>query len=185
MKTLLILNLLMAETLLVLATMQVWLSLALVLLLLTLIPHMILHFILKDIVHYPKASTNLLSINKFCRDNKCFFILTDSYFCVKDNKTGNVFLQGLSENGLYPLHFHHSSTNKLKDFTAFLGVKTTDLVWHNRLGHPSESFFFIFTVINNFLFLLSSINLVFATPVNSGNTNSFPFPILQEFLLLF
>jgi Golgi nucleoside diphosphatase len=37
-------------------------------------------FHLKEIVHCPKASTNLLSINKFCRDNKCFFILTNSYF---------------------------------------------------------------------------------------------------------
>jgi hypothetical protein len=30
-------------------------------------------FHLKDIAHCPKASANLLSINKFCRDNKCFF----------------------------------------------------------------------------------------------------------------
>jgi hypothetical protein len=98
-------------------------------------------FHLKDIVHCPKASANLVSINKFCRDNKCFFILTDSYFCVKDNKTGTTLLQGPSENGLYPLHFHHPSANKMKAFTAFLGVKTTDMVWHHRLGHPSASVF--------------------------------------------
>jgi hypothetical protein len=98
-------------------------------------------FHLKDIAHCPKALANLLSINKFCRDNKCFFILTDSYFCIKDNKTGTILLQGPSENGLYPLHFHHSTTNKSKDFTAFLGVKTTDMVWHHRLGHPSKSVF--------------------------------------------
>jgi hypothetical protein len=105
-------------------------------------PHSLpaLQFHLKDIVHCPEASTNLLSINKFCRNNKCFFILIDSYFFVKDNKTGSILLQGPSENGLYPLHFHHASANK-KDFTAFLGVKTTDMVWHHQLGHPSESVF--------------------------------------------
>lgn len=57
---------------------------------------------------------------------------------MKDKKTGSILLQGSSENGLYPLHFHHASTNKKKDFTAFLGVKTIDMVWHHRLGHPSK-----------------------------------------------
>ena len=60
---------------------------------------------------------------------------------MKDNKTGSILLQGTSENGLHPLHFHQLSTNKLKDFTAFLGVKTSDMIWHHRLGHPSESIF--------------------------------------------
>jgi hypothetical protein len=60
---------------------------------------------------------------------------------VKDNKIGSILLQGPSENGLYPLHFHQLSTNKLKGFTAFLGVKASDMAWHHRLGHPSELVF--------------------------------------------
>jgi hypothetical protein len=60
-------------------------------------------FKLKDILHYPTASTNLLSIQKFCKDNACFFILIDSHFYVKDNQTWVILLEGRSENGLYPL----------------------------------------------------------------------------------
>lgn len=46
-------------------------------------------FHLKDIARCPDALTNLLSTNKFCRDNKCFFILTNSYFFVKDTTTSS------------------------------------------------------------------------------------------------
>jgi hypothetical protein len=96
-------------------------------------------FLLKDILHCPNALANLLSINKFCIDNNCWFALTGSNFFVKDNLIGAVLLQGPSENGLYPIPLHHTSLNKWKGFTAYLGVKTTDTVWHQRLGHPSLS----------------------------------------------
>ena len=37
---------------------------------------------LKNIIHCPKAAVNLLSINRFCIDNGCYFILTGSnFFC--------------------------------------------------------------------------------------------------------
>jgi hypothetical protein len=35
----------------------------------------------------PQAIANLLSINQFCKDNDCFFILTGSHFFIKDNQT--------------------------------------------------------------------------------------------------
>jgi hypothetical protein len=96
---------------------------------------------LKDILHCLSASANLLSINKFCKDNHCWFALTDTHFIVNDNLTGTVLLQRPSENGPYPIPLHRNSMNKLKGFAAFLGVKTTDMVWHQRLGHPSASVF--------------------------------------------
>jgi hypothetical protein len=90
-------------------------------------------FLLKDILHCPNVSANLLSINKFSLDNNCWFALTSSSFTVKDNLTGSVLLQGPSENGLYPIPLHQKSLNKWKGFVAYAGVKTTDLVWHQRL----------------------------------------------------
>jgi hypothetical protein len=96
------------------------------------------HLVLKDILHCPNASANLLSINKFCIDNNCWFALTGSNFTVNDNLTGRVLLQGPSENGLYPIPLHQKSLNKWKGFAAYVGVKTTNLVWHQRLGHPSS-----------------------------------------------
>jgi len=92
-------------------------------------------------LHCPSASTNLLSINKFCKDNKCWFALTDVDFTVNDNLTGIVLLHGPSENELYPIKLHPHSFNKRSGFTALLGVKANDMIWHQRLGHPSTSIF--------------------------------------------
>jgi hypothetical protein len=58
------------------------------------------NFLLSHILHCPSASANLLSINKFCKDNKCWFALTDVDFTVKDNLTRMVLLYRPSENGL-------------------------------------------------------------------------------------
>jgi hypothetical protein len=37
---------------------------------------------LNDILHCPDVATNLLSINKFCCDTDCQFILTTTYFLI-------------------------------------------------------------------------------------------------------
>jgi hypothetical protein len=94
-------------------------------------------FHLKNILHCPQAATNLLSIQKFCQDNSCYFILTASHYFVKDIKTHAILLEGRSENGLYPLRLRNSSFKNNYVFTAFLGLKTTAAVWHSRLGHSS------------------------------------------------
>jgi hypothetical protein len=99
------------------------------------------NFPLKNILHCPSASANLLSINKFCKDNKCWFALTDVDFTVKDNLTRTMLLHDPTENGLYPIKLNPSSLNKRSGFIALLGVKTNDMVWHQRLGHSSTSVF--------------------------------------------
>jgi hypothetical protein len=105
------------------------------------------HFHLKNILHCPHAATKLISIQKFCQDNSCYFILTASHYFVKDIRTHAILLEGRSEHGLYPLRFRGSSfTNNNKAFPAFtalLGLKTTTHVWHARLGHSS------FPVVNH------------------------------------
>jgi hypothetical protein len=95
-----------------------------------------LSFFLKDILHCLQASANLLSINKFCIDKNYWFALTGSHFFVKDNQTRHVLLQGPNENGLYPIPLHPKHLNKWKGLVAYVGVKTSDSVWHQRLGHP-------------------------------------------------
>jgi hypothetical protein len=37
-------------------------------------------FQLKNVIHFPSATANLLSIQGFCHDNSCYFILTSNYF---------------------------------------------------------------------------------------------------------
>jgi hypothetical protein len=96
------------------------------------------NIVLKNILHCPKVSANLLSINHFCIDNHCYFILTGSSYFIKDILTGTTLLEGPSEAGLYPIYLKRTSLNKCCDLTAFVGIKATFDVWHSRLGHPAD-----------------------------------------------
>jgi hypothetical protein len=77
-------------------------------------------FNLHNILHCPHASSNLLSIQKFCRDNHCFFTLTATCFVIKDMLTKDILLQGPSEAGLYPIYLKQLQSNKVKSKAAFL-----------------------------------------------------------------
>jgi hypothetical protein len=93
-------------------------------------------FHLKHILHCPTAASNLLSIQKFCVDNHCWFKLTANHYFVKDNLTGLTFLQGRSRDGLYPI-FLTKPPDKARRLTAFIGVSADLACWHRRLGYPS------------------------------------------------
>jgi hypothetical protein len=43
---------------------------------------------LSQVLHCLVAIAKLLSINQFCKDNNCFFILTKSHYFIKDKQTG-------------------------------------------------------------------------------------------------
>jgi transposase InsO family protein len=95
-------------------------------------------FLLTRVLHCPNVAANLLSINRFCIDNDCFFILTGSNFFIKDNQTGKTLLDGPSINGLYPIKLQNCSLNKTRSCVAFLGVSASFDIWHARLGHASS-----------------------------------------------
>lgn len=115
------------------------------------LPNSDLH--LNDILHCPNVSTNLLSIQKLCQDNNCYFKLTDSYFLVKDNLTGAILLQGPSEGSLYPVHLNKFVTNKRASIALNVIKASTDL-WHKRLGHPNSQI--LHRVLKDYQLLLSS-----------------------------
>jgi len=94
-------------------------------------------FNLHNVLHCPQAAANLISIQRFCLDNDCYFILTASHYYIIDLQTQTLLLEGKSENGMYPLRFGKKSHEGNKGFTALLGIKTNTLVWHLRLGHPA------------------------------------------------
>ena len=96
-------------------------------------------FHLNNVLYCPQAASNLLSINQFFLDNNCYFILTGTSFFVKENKTSRLLLQGLVENGLYPINGNKNCTKQFHCFTSKLGTKATRDQWHKRLGHPSNS----------------------------------------------
>uniref|UniRef100_A0A2N9EVL6 Integrase catalytic domain-containing protein n=1 Tax=Fagus sylvatica TaxID=28930 RepID=A0A2N9EVL6_FAGSY len=94
-------------------------------------------FKLNTVLHCPDVPVNLLSIQKFCEENDCLFQLTATSFLVKDIRTGQVLLHGLSRDGLYPIPLQRLSIRKARGLTAFLGIQTSASVWHHRLGHPA------------------------------------------------
>jgi hypothetical protein len=64
--------------------------------------------------------------------------LTASNFYIIDFQTKAILLEGKSENGMYPLRLGKKSHKGNKSFIALLGIRTSSLVWHFRLGHPSN-----------------------------------------------
>ncbi|KAI5341615.1 hypothetical protein L3X38_009490 [Prunus dulcis] len=92
---------------------------------------------LNDVLCVPTIRNNLLSIRRFSKDNHCYFEMDANGFCVKDNKTGKVLLTGSSSGGLYHIHADPTISAKL----GFYGERTTQEVWHARLGHPSQAVF--------------------------------------------
>ncbi|KAJ0038173.1 hypothetical protein Pint_23362 [Pistacia integerrima] len=81
-------------------------------------------FLLHNILHCPHASSNLLSIQKFCSDNSCYFVLTASHFFVKDLQTRKILMQGQSEGGLYPTYLKQMKLNSSKSKTAHISSFT-------------------------------------------------------------
>ena len=88
---------------------------------------------LSNILYCLKAVTNLLSIQRFCKDNNCWFKLTANNFVVKDNLTGQTLLQGLSRDELCPIQLLLLSRSKAWRLTAFIGVLADSSMWHHRL----------------------------------------------------
>jgi hypothetical protein len=86
---------------------------------------------LKNILHVPSTSKDLLSVNRIANDNNVFFEFYPTHYCVKDQETRRILLTGPCKDGLYPV----KQINK-----SVLGVtKPSALLWHHWLGHPASS----------------------------------------------
>jgi hypothetical protein len=94
------------------------------------------HFSLKSLLHVPVIQKNLISVNKFTRDNNVFIEFHPFDFRVKDLHTHRLLLRGPSRDGLYiwpsPLTLPPSSSP-----SACLGERVSVDSWHRRLGHPA------------------------------------------------
>jgi hypothetical protein len=88
---------------------------------------------LNEVLYVPAIRKNLIFIRRFCCDNDCYFKMDANGFSVKDNKTEKVLLTGSSFDGLYHIQTSPSIARQI----ACYGKRTTQDVWHARLGHPS------------------------------------------------
>jgi hypothetical protein len=91
-------------------------------------------FFLNNILHVPHISKNLLSVYQFAKDNNVYFEFHPSFFCVKDQFSGTILLQGKSKDGLYPLHCLSKIS---RNPSVYLGERVSIDQWHSRLDHPS------------------------------------------------
>lgn len=80
-------------------------------------------FDFKNILRSPSVTANLLSVHQFSRDNNCFFVFFSDFFYVKDLQTGGKLFREKSENGFYPMYFHHSLPSTNNQPFAFIGVR--------------------------------------------------------------
>uniref|UniRef100_A0A2N9GMR9 Retrotransposon Copia-like N-terminal domain-containing protein n=1 Tax=Fagus sylvatica TaxID=28930 RepID=A0A2N9GMR9_FAGSY len=118
-------------------------------------------FNLRKVLHVPSMKSNLLSVQRFCRDNHCSFYFNANHFQIQDHLMGKPLYKGFSKDGLYPIHglslpslkshlspaSSHSSTAVPSSFSAphvsytacrpFVCSKVSEAsLWHMRLGHP-------------------------------------------------
>lgn len=130
-------------------------------------------------LHVPRLSHHLLSMNQLCRDNKCRCIVDEFSICIQDKATGQMLYQGLSNNAVYPLsilqppkslHFHPAT---------FLGQKVSIELWHCKLRHPANP------VVNA---TLSRSKILFSCNSNpkpytaclQGKFTKLPFPVIAS-----
>ncbi|KAK6120608.1 hypothetical protein DH2020_045641 [Rehmannia glutinosa] len=74
-------------------------------------PHSKHSFLLKNLLHVPHITKNLISVSQFAQDNHVFFEFNPSFCLVKDQCTGNVLLQGALRNGLYSFSLSSSKSS--------------------------------------------------------------------------
>jgi histone deacetylase 1/2 len=87
---------------------------------------------LKNILHAPQATKNLISVHRLTKDNQTFMEFHPDFFLFKDQVTKKTLLRGRCRGGLYPLQ--HTSDSRKQVLSA---VKPSSSRWHSRLGHPS------------------------------------------------
>jgi len=82
-----------------------------------------LPFHLFPLFHVPQIQKNLITVNQFTRDNHVFIEFHPAFFCVKDLRTRQLLLQGLSKLGLYP--WPSFAAASFWSPAAFLGEKVS------------------------------------------------------------
>ncbi|PKU84004.1 Retrovirus-related Pol polyprotein from transposon TNT 1-94 [Dendrobium catenatum] len=95
---------------------------------------------LPSILHVPRLSHNLLSVNKLTHDNSCFILFDANGFIIKDARTNKTLLQGPCHQGLYPISNRSAASfTPPKHLAALHSPLLEPELLHQRLGHPSSS----------------------------------------------
>jgi hypothetical protein len=90
--------------------------------------------VLKDVMVIPDYCVNLISVNKMAKDNKLYSLFTESHCYVQDLFNRKLVMIGKEVCGLYAVS--PSFVGKTNNFAV--SNSASHLLWHSRLGHPSD-----------------------------------------------
>jgi hypothetical protein len=127
---------------------------------------------LKQVLHVPTTSKNLVSIHRLTNDNNVSVEFHPFSFFIKDRVMRRVILRSRCRRGLYPLpSLEHSSSSR-----CALSVNKPPLSrWHGRLGHPSYVIVQKVLASNNLEFSKDFINGV-CNAYQQAKSHQLPFP---------
>ena len=94
---------------------------------------------LKNVLHVPKLTCNLLSVSKLSRDSNCRVIFS-KYHCVfQEQNSGKMIGSAKLIDGLYYFKDEESKNKEAQGFSSISSTQVKDqiMLWHYRLGHPS------------------------------------------------
>ncbi|KAL3634075.1 hypothetical protein CASFOL_021129 [Castilleja foliolosa] len=103
-------------------------------------------FHLKDLLHVPGITKNLISVSKFALDNSVFFEFHHLFCVIKDQATQAILPKGMLKDGLYRFNLDHHGEVRNKEhyfqnkpcvFTSLVCGNLDISLWHKRLGHCS------------------------------------------------
>ena len=99
-------------------------------------------FVLKNVLHVPKLSMNLVLIHKLTKDLNCTMTFSSTHCEFQDQGMGNMIGLARGRNGLYYLEFDGQSSSRNNFSFSFLyesSLSNKNKIWlyHLRLGHPS------------------------------------------------
>ncbi|CAJ2666495.1 unnamed protein product [Trifolium pratense] len=98
--------------------------------------------ILRNVLHIPKLSTSLISIQKLTKNLSCNAIFYDNACVFQDKHSGRTIGNAKELNGLYYLDNQNLPPNPLNNNNSLFSesIKTNRekvFLYHRRLGHPS------------------------------------------------
>jgi hypothetical protein len=128
-------------------------------------------FQLKNILHVPSSSMNLLSVHKLCLDNDIFMEFHPFFFLIKDRATRRTLFKGPCYGGLYPL-----VPVSMGSKHAFVTIKPSSSTWHRRLGHLS-SFVAQQVLRKNKLAHTPEINPYVCDSCQQAKSHQLPYPV--------
>jgi histone deacetylase 1/2 len=132
---------------------------------------------LRNILHVPKITKNLLSAHKLARDNSVFLEIHPYHLIVKDLASRRRVLQGkFDRSGLYPVIPSGINTGTCAMFLASLAT-TSKEQWHRRLGHPSLQIVNSILRLNNLPFCNNSVHVHVCNACQMAKSHQLPFPI--------